>query len=52
MFDEDRYFVQGDTLRVVRVGGVDVAFTICEDMWQAGGPRYITGDEYRRMEDP
>ena len=21
-------------------------------MWQAGGPRYITGDEYRRMEDP
>jgi NAD+ synthase (glutamine-hydrolysing) len=38
VFDEDRYFVSGDTLTVVRVGGVDVALTICEDMWQAGGP--------------
>ena len=23
---------------MVRIGGVDVALTICEDMWQAGGP--------------
>jgi NAD+ synthase (glutamine-hydrolysing) len=38
VFDEDRYFVPGDTLRVVRIGGVDVALTICEDIWQAGGP--------------
>ncbi|ASW56122.1 NAD+ synthase [Plantactinospora sp. KBS50] len=38
VFDEDRYFVPGQTLTVVRVGGVDVALTICEDMWQAGGP--------------
>ncbi|MER7167471.1 NAD+ synthase [Micromonospora sp. NPDC000207] len=38
VFDEDRYFVPGDTLSVVRVGGVDVALTICEDLWQAGGP--------------
>ncbi len=38
VFDEDRYFVPGDTLTVVRVGGVDVAITICEDLWQAGGP--------------
>ncbi|MFJ8832353.1 NAD+ synthase [Micromonospora aurantiaca] len=38
VFDEDRYFVPGDTLTVVRVGGVDVALTICEDLWQAGGP--------------
>jgi NAD+ synthase (glutamine-hydrolysing) len=38
VFDEDRYFVPGDLLRVVRVGGVDVALTICEDIWQAGGP--------------
>jgi len=38
VFDEDRYFVAGDTLTVVRVGGVDVALTICEDIWQAGGP--------------
>ncbi|HEY0697175.1 MAG TPA: nitrilase-related carbon-nitrogen hydrolase, partial [Micromonospora sp.] len=38
VFDEDRYFVPGDSLTVVRVGGVDVALTICEDLWQAGGP--------------
>ena len=38
VFDEDRYFVPGDALTVVRVGGVDVALTICEDLWQAGGP--------------
>ncbi|MFG3423796.1 NAD+ synthase [Micromonospora sp. NPDC048063] len=38
VFDEDRYFVPGDALTVVRIGGVDVALTICEDLWQAGGP--------------
>ncbi|HKE64793.1 MAG TPA: NAD+ synthase, partial [Micromonosporaceae bacterium] len=38
VFDEDRYFVPGDTLTVVRIGGVDVALTVCEDIWQAGGP--------------
>jgi NAD+ synthase (glutamine-hydrolysing) len=38
VFDEDRYFVSGATLTVVRIGGVDVAMTICEDLWQAGGP--------------
>ncbi|MDP9791789.1 NAD+ synthase (glutamine-hydrolyzing) [Catenuloplanes nepalensis] len=38
VFDEDRYFVAGSDLTVVRVGGVDVALTICEDIWQAGGP--------------
>src|SRR5205814_3518915 len=38
VFDEDRYFVPGDTLRVVRIGGVDVALTVCDDIWQAGGP--------------
>ena len=38
VFDEDRYFVPGDTLQVVRLGGVDVALTICEDLWQTGGP--------------
>jgi NAD+ synthase (glutamine-hydrolysing) len=43
VFDEDRYFVPGDTLRVVRLGGVDVAFTICEDLWQAGGPFAVAG---------
>jgi NAD+ synthase (glutamine-hydrolysing) len=42
VFDEDRYFVSGDTLTVVRLlpegEPVDVALTICEDLWQAGGP--------------
>ncbi|MFV2123388.1 NAD+ synthase [Micromonospora sp. LOL_013] len=38
VFDEDRYFVPGIALTVVRVCGVDVALTICEDLWQAGGP--------------
>jgi NAD+ synthase (glutamine-hydrolysing) len=38
VFDEDRYFVSGNMLQVVRLGGVDVALTICEDLWQAGGP--------------
>jgi NAD+ synthase (glutamine-hydrolysing) len=42
VFDEDRYFVAGDTLSVLRLGPpratVDVALTICEDIWQTGGP--------------
>ncbi|GGS74815.1 NAD+ synthase [Streptomyces daghestanicus] len=37
VFDEFRYFVPGDTLPVLRVGGVDVALAICEDLWQDGG---------------
>jgi NAD+ synthase (glutamine-hydrolysing) len=43
VFDEDRYFVPGDTLRVVRIGGVDVALTVCEDIWQPGGPFAVAG---------
>jgi NAD+ synthase (glutamine-hydrolysing) len=38
VFDEDRYFEPGDALTVVRLGGVDVGLTVCEDLWQAGGP--------------
>jgi len=38
VFDEFRYFVPGDLLPVVRLHGIDVALTICEDLWQAGGP--------------
>jgi NAD+ synthase (glutamine-hydrolysing) len=37
VWDERRYFVPGDDLLVVSVGGVDVAITICEDIWWAGG---------------
>ena len=38
VFDEDRYFTAGNELTVVRFGGVDVGLTICEDVWQDGGP--------------
>ncbi|MBV2365748.1 NAD+ synthase [Streptomonospora sp. NEAU-YY374] len=38
VFDEARYFVPGDTLPVVRLHGADIAFAICEDLWQDGGP--------------
>src|SRR2546430_6783803 len=38
VFDEDRYFVPGDTLRVVRIGGVDVGLAGFQDNLQAGGP--------------
>jgi NAD+ synthase (glutamine-hydrolysing) len=42
VFDEDRYFAPGDTLTVLRMTAgdeeIDVALTICEDLWQAGGP--------------
>lgn len=43
VFDEDRYFVPGKALTIVRIGGVDVALTICEDLWQAGGPFTVAG---------
>jgi NAD+ synthase (glutamine-hydrolysing) len=38
VFDEFRYFVPGDTLPVIQLHGIDVALTICEDIWQEGGP--------------
>src|SRR4051812_3356321 len=38
VFDEARYFVPGSELPVVRLHGVDVALTICEDLWVEGGP--------------
>ena len=38
VFDEDRYFKPGRQFTVVRFRGVDVALTICEDVWQEGGP--------------
>ena len=43
VFDEDRYFIPGTTLPVIRIGGVDVAIAICEDLWQAGGPLAAAG---------
>ena len=38
VFDEERYFEPGTSLTVVRFAGIDIALTVCEDVWQAGGP--------------
>ena len=43
VFDEARYFVRGDRFTIVRFHGVDVALTICEDLWQDGGPFAVAG---------
>jgi NAD+ synthase (glutamine-hydrolysing) len=43
VFDEARYFVPGTELPVVRVHGVDVALTVCEDLWVEGGPCGVAG---------
>jgi NAD+ synthase (glutamine-hydrolysing) len=43
VFDEFRYFVPGNRLSIARVHGVDVALTICEDIWQDGGPVSVAG---------
>jgi NAD+ synthase (glutamine-hydrolysing) len=38
VFDEHRYFAEGDGLVLVRLGDVYVGPTICEDVWQPGPP--------------
>ncbi len=38
VFDEFRYFSRGNRLPVVRHLGVDIVMTVCEDLWQDGGP--------------
>jgi NAD+ synthase (glutamine-hydrolysing) len=43
VFDERRYFVPGSELTVVRHLGVDIALTVCEDVWQDGGPFSVAG---------
>lgn len=34
VFDEKRYFVPGDEVKIVNIKGVMVAIMICEDIWQ------------------
>jgi NAD+ synthase (glutamine-hydrolysing) len=43
VFDEARYFVPGSELPIVRLHGVDLALTICEDLWVEGGPCGVAG---------
>jgi len=40
VFDEQRYFKSGTRPLVITVGGVNVAITICEDMWNTD---WLTG---------
>ncbi len=39
VFDERRYFDQGDEACLLKIAGADIAFTICEDMWEQGPMR-------------
>lgn len=43
VFDERRYFAPGTALTIVRHLGVDIALTVCEDVWQEGGPFTVAG---------
>lgn len=36
VFDEERYFVAGDTPCVVELDGWRIGLTVCEDIWQPG----------------
>jgi len=38
VFDEARYYEPADKATILRYGDVDIALTICEDLWQSGGP--------------
>ena len=38
VFDENRYFVSGESPVVLRFAGTTISVAICEDLWQQGGP--------------
>jgi len=38
VFDEARYFGPGQRFPVITLHGIRVGLTICEDLWQKGGP--------------
>jgi len=43
VFDEARYFRPGMRLPILTSSGIDVAVTICEDLWVDGGPFAVAG---------
>ncbi len=43
VFDEKRYFKQGDSPCVVTIGSIPVGITICEDIWEAGPATQAAG---------
>jgi NAD+ synthase (glutamine-hydrolysing) len=38
VFDENRYFVPGESPLMLRFAGTTISVAICEDLWQMGGP--------------
>ena len=38
VFDEQRYFASGSKAVVLRLNGLGIGISICEDLWQLGGP--------------
>jgi NAD+ synthase (glutamine-hydrolysing) len=44
VFDEERYFVDGQEVLLAAFGGVQVAVTICEDLWFPWGPLPVAAD--------
>ena len=38
VFDEQRYFANGDRAVVLDLGGSRIGVTVCEDLWHPGGP--------------
>lgn len=63
VFDEYRYFVPGEEPLTLDINGTRIAVTICEDLWQEGGPvaqargagadilLVINGSPYERSKD-
>ena len=44
VFDEDRYFMRGNTCPVYTISGVKVGVGICEDVWYSVGPIAVQRD--------
>jgi NAD+ synthase (glutamine-hydrolysing) len=38
VFDEDRYFREGNVFPIYTIAGIGVGVNICEDIWYEGGP--------------
>ncbi len=38
VFDEARYFIPGETGKVVEIAGTRIGLSICEDIWHSGNP--------------
>jgi len=43
VFDEERYFTPGESVTLLDVAGTTLGLTICEDLWQDGGPVAAAG---------